>query len=226
MRACPSPPPIIVDKRAYVANPQLRQLVEQNSTPVTLKHNREAPSPCNDEGSSAQLSSKTPDQSAPTHLKKVKRRVMLDNKAKGRITEMIKEEILRRSLAEEQRKRAAYERAAEDERFSHSSFVQGPVLPQLHLPQAKTISGAGNGAPSPRMQQMEHSALNGLGERLLKRASPMPDTGAGLLAIGRDRKRNKKPESYRTLEEKTFTEKRSVFEMLTANSVTRLQVER
>ena len=72
---------------------------------------------------------------------------------------------------------------------------------------------------------MEQSALNGLGEQILKRASPMPDTGAGLLALGRERKRNKKPDSYRTLEEKTFTEKRSVFDMLTANSVTRLQVE-
>ena len=124
MRGCPSPPPVVADKRAYVSSPKMRQLAEHNGTPVTLKHPPEVQSPRND-GSSAHLSSKTPEQTAPNNIKKVKRRVIIDSKAKGRITEMIKEEILRRNLAEEQRKRAAYERTAEDERFSHSSFVHG-----------------------------------------------------------------------------------------------------
>ena len=70
-----------------------------------------------------------------------------------------------------------------------------------------------------------HARERGTINAVSKRVSPIPD--AVVIPFARERKRNnKKPESFRTIEEKSFPEKRSVFDILTANSVTRLQVEK
>ena len=109
---------------------------------------------------------------------------MLDSKAKGRISEMIKEEIIKRNQIEVYKNKGPADRhTGEEERFSQTSLLRNAQEVGLsHGQHTKTMQEAHK--YSETIQPREQGTLKGMS----KRASPVPDSGLGVIPIARERK--------------------------------------